>query len=113
MWGWNRPRRNLPEINYNESSEEEFESPVLSPARPPNTRAGSPVQLAVPTLCDNVDEELDQVNQILKNIGHTHTYKGTTPRVKKEALGVDDAVERHQVCHQLSHPSARVCRASE
>ena len=48
---------------------------MLSPARPPNTRAGSPVELAVPTLCDNVDEELGQVNQILKNIGHTHTYR--------------------------------------
>ena len=79
MWGWGRPRRNLPEVNYNESSEDEvdqdFESPLVSPNRPVNTRAGSPVELAVPTLADNVDEELEAVSQTLRNIGHTPLFR--------------------------------------
>ena len=91
MWGWNRPRRNIPEVNYNESSEDDYDSPITSPSRPPNTRAGSPVQLAVPTLCDNVDEELEQVNQTLINIGHTHTFRNTRP------VGAPETVEGHIV----------------
>ena len=84
MWNnyWSgRSRRNVPEVNYNESSEEEddFGSPLQSPTRPVNTRQGSPVELAVPTLNDNVDEELEAVSQQLLNVGHTHTFRGTRP----------------------------------
>ena len=78
MWNsyWNgRPRRDLPQVNYNESSDEEqtFDSPLVSPERPPPTRAGSPALLAIPTLNDNVDEELQSVAQTLSNVGHSHT----------------------------------------
>ena len=81
MWGWGRPRRNLPEVDYRDydSSEDDFNSPLVSPSRPPQTRAGSPAELAVPTLGDNVDEELEQVRQTLQNVGHSHTFRGTHP----------------------------------
>ena len=81
MWNnyFNRPRRNVPTPNYIESSEDEYDSPLVSPARPPPTRAGSPVELAVPTLQDNVDEELEAVRQTLTNVGHSHTFRGTRP----------------------------------
>ena len=75
-----RSRRELPQVNYNESSDEEdFNSPLASPSRPPVTRAGSPVELAIPTLNDNVDEDLEAVRQTLNNVGHTHTFRGTRP----------------------------------
>ena len=78
MWNnYFRPRRDLPQVNYNESSDEE--DPFLSPERPVNTRAGSPVELAVPTLNDNVDEELDQVRQTLQNVGHTPLFRQDSP----------------------------------
>ena len=67
-------------MNHNESSEEEdFNSPLVSPSRPPVTRAGSPVELAIPTLNDNVDEDLEAVRQTLNNVGHTHSFRGTRP----------------------------------
>ena len=78
MWNnYFRPRRDIPQVNYNESSDEE--DPFLSPERPVNTRAGSPVELAVPTLNDNVDEELDQVRQTLQNVGHTPLFRQDSP----------------------------------
>ena len=82
MWNnyWSgRARRDLPQVNYNESSEDDFDSPLTSPSRPPPTRAGSPVELAVPTLNDNVDEELSAVSRTLENVGHSHTFRGTRP----------------------------------
>ena len=74
MFGWGRPRRDLPEVNYAESSESEedleegldFDSPLTSPQRPLPTQEGSPVLLAVPTLNDNVDEELKAVSRELQ-----------------------------------------------
>ena len=48
------------------------------------SRAGSPVELAVPTLNDNVDEDLEVVRQTLRNVGHTHTFRGTHPRPDPE-----------------------------
>ena len=97
MWNsyWSsRPRRNVPERNYNESSgEEEFDSPLQSPVRPPPTRAGSPVELAVPTLADNVDEELAAVSQTLSNVGHTHTFRGSHPTVRPDPEGVEQEVQ--------------------
>ena len=91
MWNnyFNRPRRDIPQVNY-ESSEDEYDSPLVSPSRPLPTRAGSPVDLAVPTLNDNVDEELEAVSQVLRNVGHTHTYRGThpsAPRVRPDPEG--------------------------
>ena len=78
MWNnYFRPRRDLPQVNYNESSEDE--DPFVSPERPVNTRAGSPVELAVPTLNDNVDEELDQVRQTLQNVSHTPLFRPSAP----------------------------------
>ena len=77
MWGWGRPKRDLPPVNYTESSEEEdFEdgldfnraiSREASPTRnsipqaPLPTREGSPVLLAHPTLNDNVDDLLEEL----------------------------------------------------
>ena len=70
MFGWGgRPSRNLPTVDYNEDSSDE-DLPFVSPKRPSVTRAGSPELLAVPQLSDNVDEDLEQVSQTLKNIGH-------------------------------------------
>ena len=80
MWGWGRPKRDLPEINYNESSEEEeenfqeglnFESPLHTPPqRPLPTREGSPAGQVQggPTLADNVDDELEEVAWHLHDI---------------------------------------------
>ena len=92
MWNsyWSgRSRRELPQVNYNESSDEEnnFGSPLQSPNRPVNTRQGSPVELAIPTLNDNVDEELTAVSRALENVGHTYTYRGTRPQTRPEPEG--------------------------
>ena len=92
MWSWGRPKRDLPEIDYNEDSSEEdlnlpdnaFDSPLQSPVRPVNTRAGSPANLAVPTLCDNVDEDLNQVQQTLRNLGHTPLFRKNQPEDSTE-----------------------------
>ena len=96
MWNsyWSgRPRRNIPQVNYNQSSDEDdFNSPLVSPSRPPPTRSGSPVELAVPTLCDNVDDELEAVSQTLRNVSHTHTFRGTKPRPDPEG-GAEDSEE--------------------
>ena len=96
MWNsyWaSRPRRNLPEVNYRDSSEDEddFDSPLVSPSGPRPTREGSPVELAIPTLGDNVDEELEAVSQVLRNVGHSHTFRGTTPHpgTRSDPDGVD------------------------
>ena len=79
MWnnyfgGNGRPRRNIPRPNYNDSSSDD-DADYKSPSRPPVTRAGSPQELAVPQLNDNVDEELEQVSQTLKNVGHTPLFR--------------------------------------
>ena len=103
MWNsyWNgRSRRNIPQVNYNESSsEEEFDSPLQSPTRPLPTREGSPVELAVPTLNDNVDEELEAVSRTLSNVAHTHTFRGTRPyigaRPDPEGGEVSEAQDPH------------------
>ena len=95
MWNsyWSgRTRRELPEVNYNESSEEEdddYNSPLVSPTRPVPTRAGSPAELAVPVLNDNVDEELEAVRRTLTNVGHTHTFRGTRPETRPQPEGAD------------------------
>ena len=99
MWNsyWaSRPRRNLPQVNYNDSSEDEdeYDSPLVSPTRPHPTRAASPVELAVPTLNDNVDEELEAVSQVLRNVGNSHTFRGTrphTPGVRPDPEGVSQS----------------------
>ena len=79
------------QFNYNESSEDDFDSPLASPARPPPTRAGSPALLAVPTLADNVDEELSLVRQQLQNVGHTHVFRGTRPEPEGEPANLGEA----------------------
>ena len=101
MWNsyWSgRSRRDVPQVNYNESSseDEDYNSPLVSPARPPPTRAGSPVELAVPTLNDNVDEELESVRQTLSNVGHTHTFRGTRPEVRPDPEGGEASQEGDQ-----------------
>ena len=76
MFGWGRPRRDLPPVNYAESSEDDdfesglnFKSPLQSPRRPVVTREGSPVPiLGGPTLADNVDDELEEVQWKLHDI---------------------------------------------
>ena len=80
MWGWGRLRE-LPTVNYAESSDEEvaeedlqsglnFHSPLQSPRRPQTTREGSPVGIVIggPTLADNVDDELEEVQYKLHDI---------------------------------------------
>ena len=81
MWNnYFRPRRDVPQHNYAESStEDEDDDHFVSPRRPFQTREGSPVELAVPTLNDNVDEELNQVRQVLQNVGHTPSFKRSPP----------------------------------
>ena len=75
MFGWGgKPSRNLPPINYNEDSSDD-DLPFVSPKRPAVTRAGSPPLLAIPQLNDNVDEDLQQVSQTLRNIGHTKLFR--------------------------------------
>ena len=79
LWNWGRPRRNLPEVNYaeNSSTDEEdletglnFESPLNSPRRPLPTRQGSPSGIVEggPTLADNVDDTLEEVQWKLHDI---------------------------------------------
>ena len=100
-WG-NRERRNVPQRNYNEISsseddEETFDSPLVSPTRPLQSREGSPVELAVPTLNDNVDEDLEQVSQTLRNVGHTHTFRGTRPTgARPEPEGNEAGLQEEQ-----------------
>ena len=105
MWGWVRPKRNVPEVNYNESSDDEdqYDSPLVSPTRPPPTRAGSPAELAVPTLNDNVDEELEVVRQTLSNVGHTHTFRNTRPEVPEVRPDPEGTAHPDQ---QTDEPSA-------
>ena len=89
MFGWGgKPSRNLPTINYNEDSSDD-DLPFVSPKRPSVTRAGSPQPLAVPQLCDNVDEDLEKVSQTLKNIGHTKLFRS--------ASSEEEVVEGHVV----------------
>ena len=83
MFGWGgKPSRNLPAVDYNEDSSSDEELPFVSPKRPSVTRAGSPALLAVPQLCDNVDEDLEQVSKTLKN-----TISYTDRSVEEQGLG--------------------------
>ena len=87
MWGWGRRLRDLPPINYNESESESdleddlalpadafneaFATPNVSPQppqQPVHTREGSPQLLAHPTLNDNVDDVLEDVQYRLGDI---------------------------------------------
>ena len=79
MWNWGRPRRDIPQVNYAESTSEEeenfadglvFNSPLTSPQRPLHTREGSPVDTVEggPTLADNVDDTLEEVQYKLHDI---------------------------------------------
>ena len=80
MWGWGRPKRDLPVINYaesdSESESEDFEaglnfaSPLTTPQRPLPTREGSPTQNVEggPTLADNVDDTLEEAQWKLYDI---------------------------------------------
>ena len=93
MFGWGgRPSRNLPTVDYNEDTSSDEDLPFVSPKRPAVTRAGSPELLAVPQLSDNVDEDLEQVSQTLKNIGHTKLFRQTSNSNKGEEI-----VEGHVV----------------
>ena len=115
MWNsyWsNRSRRDVPRPNYNESSEEDdYESPLVSPSRPPPTRAASPVELAVPTLADNVDEELEAVSQTLRNVGHSHTFRNTRPDIpdRPEPEGGDALDEEVVEGHIVGESDPQVC----
>ena len=94
MWNWSKPARDIPKVNYNEDSSSEDELPFISPKRPSVTRAGSPPILATPQLQDNVDEDLEQVSQTLKNIGHTKLFKQRSSLETEEEI-----VEGHIVGH--------------
>ena len=45
--------------------------------------------MAIPTLNDNVDEELEAVSRALTNVGHTHVFRGTRPETRPEPEGDD------------------------
>ena len=89
MWNsyWSgRSRRDLPQVDYRDyesSDEDDFQSP----ARPPVSRAGSPPLLAVPQLNDNVDEDLEKVNQTLRNVGHTPLFR----KVREEDFEIEES----------------------
>ena len=76
MWGWGRPKRDIPQVNYTESdSEEDFETGLsfdhlTSPQRPLTTRQGSPLNNVEggPTLADNVDDLLEEAQYKLHDI---------------------------------------------
>ena len=90
MFGWGgKPSRNLPTVDYKEDTSSDEELPFVSPKRPSVTRAGSPQLLAAPQLCDNVDEDLEQVSQTLKNIGHTKLFRSSNSE--------EEVVEGHVV----------------
>ena len=87
-----RPRRDVPQVNYNESSEDEDD--FRSPGRPPVTREGSPQPLAVPQLNDNVDEDLERVAQTLHNVGHTPLFK---PEFGDDGVDEEEVVEEGHI----------------
>ena len=109
MWGWGRPKRDIPQVNYAESSEEEenfedgltFNSPLISPQRPLPTREGSPVELAHPTLNDNVDETLEEVtyhlhdiNQVKEDIDElADLLEDTDTKVGGDIVKVEEVLE--------------------
>ena len=87
MFGWGgKPSRNLPTVDYKEDSSSDEELPFVSPKRPSVTRAGSPPLLAVPQLNDNVDEDLEQVSQTLRNIGHTRLFRPSNSEDDEEVI---------------------------
>ena len=86
-WG-GRPRRDIPRVNYQDPGSDSEEDNFASPRPPLPSRAGSPVELAVPQLNDNVDDELNQVSLVLKNVGHT-------PLFQKREVKEEEVVEGH------------------
>ena len=78
MWPWpGRPKRDIPQVNYTESSSEEdyeeglnFNSPLQSPRRPHQSASASPRALLQPDPLP-VDEVLQQVNDKLENLKDT------------------------------------------
>ena len=140
MWGWGRPKRDLPTVNYNESSEEEsvegqeefqdglnFDSPLISPRVPIQSRAGSPLNNVVggPTLADNVDDTLEEVNWRLHDIAqveeeadeladllHNASLKTDINQVRSEHVGSNQVSgEPYVGCSQVNkktlHRSSR------
>ena len=75
MWPWpGRPKRDIPQVNYTESSSEEdyeeglnFNSPLQSPRRPHQSSSASPRALLQPDP-PPIDEVLQQVNVKLENL---------------------------------------------
>ena len=101
MFGWGgRPSRNQPAVDYNEDTSSEEDLPFVSPKRPSVTRAGSPQLLAVPQLSDNVDEDLEQVSQTLRNIGHTELFRPS--KGEEEALETEEVTEEGFVAGSAS-----------
>ena len=105
MWPWPRVRRDVPQVNYNEDTDDEefedglnFNSPLQSPGVPVHTRAGSPVLLAHPTLNDNVDDVLEEVsyalhdhNQVREEVDElTSLLEQTDTRVGSDPLENSD-----------------------
>ena len=121
MWNWARPRRDLPEVNYNESSSSEedlesglnFDSPFRSPqgqrpqGLPLPTRAGSPNLNTVeggPTLADNVDDILEEAQYKLHDIAETRAEVEEITDLLKHAdtsLGGDKVLEEHEVQEEI------------
>ena len=103
MWPFGgRPRRDLPPVNYSENSSEDenfedglvFNSPLQSPQRPLPTREGSPVELAHPTLNDNVDEVLEEVTY------HLHDIQQVEEEIDELTDLLQDTLEQRLVTSQ-------------
>ena len=101
-WIWGRPRRNLPTINYAESDDEDplqqdleeglnFESPLTSPNRPAQTRAGSPV--IKPD--DEVSDVLEKVNSRLNLHNDLEELASRLADVKTEEEDFEEVVVGH------------------
>ena len=113
MWVWGRPKRDLPEVDYAEltSDKEDLEegldfrnhSPLTSPKRPLQSREGSPVGQVQggPTLADNVDNELEEVQWRLNDIAEarnnieelTDTLEKTDTKVGTGKTEIDEVVD--------------------
>ena len=83
MWPWpGRPKRDIPQVNYTESSSEEdyeeglnFNSPLTSPSRPHQTPSISPRALLQPDP-PPTDEVLQVVTNILEDLKAEDTIEG-------------------------------------
>ena len=119
MWVWGRPKRDLPPVNYAETSSEDefdlpanaFKSPLRSPQQPVHTREGSPQLLAHPTLNDNVDEVLEEVSIHLADIQQVEEEVEELALLLEETdtkIGSEHSDSSHEVEKEHLNPFLKV-----